>query len=468
MNSILDKATKVVPSPRQLAWQRMEFYGFIHFGVNTYTDREWGDGSEEPIIFNPTDLDTDQWVKTLKSAGMSGVLITAKHHDGFCLWPSEYTEHSVKNSPWKDGKGDVVRELADSCRKYGLKLGMYLSPWDRHDERYGTDEYNTYFCNQLTELLTQYGDIFCVWFDGACGEGPNGKRQVYDWESYYAIIRKHQPNAVITICGPDVRWCGNEAGHCREQEWSVVPIELADKEKIAEESQKVDDGEFNTQFTSSDNDLGSREMIKDVKELIWYPAEVNTSNRHNWFYHSSDDDRVRSTEELFNIYCNSVGGNSTFLLNIPPTTEGLIHDNDVGILGELGNKIAELYKENIVMDAKITSNGEDEGHLVDQCDDTYFMGKDPENGETIITCKLDGKECFNVMILEEYIEKGQLVEEFVVEVKQGDTWETIYQGKTIGYRKICRFDAIKSCEIRVRITMSRAKVMLRSLKASSI
>jgi alpha-L-fucosidase len=180
MNSILEKAIKVVPSPRQLAWQRMEFYGFIHFGVNTFTDREWGDGSESPSIFNPTNLDTDQWVKTLKSAGMRGVIITAKHHDGFCLWPSRYTEHSVKSSPWNDGNGDIVRELADSCKKYGLKLGMYLSPWDRHDARYGTDEYNTYFCNQLTELLTQYGELFCLWFDGACGEGPNGKRQVYD------------------------------------------------------------------------------------------------------------------------------------------------------------------------------------------------------------------------------------------------------------------------------------------------
>ena len=213
MNEILKTAASIKPSERQLAWQEMEFYAFIHFTVNTYTDMEWGQGDEDPAIFNPVELDANQWVEVCKAAGMKGLLLTCKHHDGFCLWPSKYTEHSVKSSPWKNGKGDIVKELSEACRKAGLKFGVYLSPWDRHEKSYGdSDKYNEYFKNQLRELLTNYGDIFCVWFDGACGEGPNGQKQVYDWDGYYSLIRELQPGAVISVCGPDVRWCGNEAG----------------------------------------------------------------------------------------------------------------------------------------------------------------------------------------------------------------------------------------------------------------
>ena len=224
-------AASITPSPRQLAWQQLEFYAFTHFGMNTFTNREWGDGTEDPALFNPDALDADQWVAAVKSAGMKALILTCKHHDGFCLWPSAYTEHSVKNSPWKNGQGDVVREVSDACRRGGIKFGVYLSPWDRHDARYGQGKpYDDYFVSQLTELATNYGDIFCFWFDGACGEGKNGKKQIYDWERYYAVLRKLQPNAVLNVCGPDVRWCGNEAGHCRKAEWSVVPAELRDAE----------------------------------------------------------------------------------------------------------------------------------------------------------------------------------------------------------------------------------------------
>ena len=206
-------AASITPSPRQLAWQQLEFYAFTHFGMNTFTNREWGDGTEDPVLFNPDALDADQWVAAVKSAGMKALILTCKHHDGFCLWPSAYTEHSVKNSPWKNGQGDVVREVSDACRRGGIKFGVYLSPWDRHDARYGQGKpYDDYFVSQLTELATNYGDIFCFWFDGACGEGKNGKKQIYDWERYYAVLRKLQPNAVLNVCGPDVRWCGNEAG----------------------------------------------------------------------------------------------------------------------------------------------------------------------------------------------------------------------------------------------------------------
>ena len=216
-------AAGIAPSLRQLAWQQLEFYAFTHFGMNTFTGREWGDGTDSPRLFAPDAFDADQWVAAVKSAGMRGLLLTCKHHDGFCLWPSAYTEYSVKNSPWKNGQGDVVREVADACRRGGIKFGVYLSPWDRHESCYGSGTaYDDYFVNQLTELASNYGDIFCFWFDGACGEGPNGKKQVYDWERYYSVIRNLQPEAVINICGPDVRWCGNEAGHCGDPCWSTT------------------------------------------------------------------------------------------------------------------------------------------------------------------------------------------------------------------------------------------------------
>ena len=237
----LREAAAVAPSPRQLAWQQMEFYGFIHFGMNTFTGREWGDGTASPALFDPACLDAGQWARALKSAGMRGMILTCKHHDGFCLWPSAHTGYSVKYAPWKGGRGDVVREAAEACRRAGLKFGVYLSPWDRHDPRYGAGKpYDDYYVAQLTELLTGYGELFCVWLDGACGEGPNGRRQAYDWARYYETIRALQPGAVISVCGPDVRWCGNEAGHCRPSEWSVVPAALRDAAYTAERSQQED------------------------------------------------------------------------------------------------------------------------------------------------------------------------------------------------------------------------------------
>jgi alpha-L-fucosidase len=274
MEKIIEMAANVVPSERQLKWQALEFYAFIHFGINTFTNSEWGSGYESPEDFEPTKLDARQWVTCIKSAGMRGLILTAKHHDGFCLWPSAYTDHSVKFSPWKGGHGDVVKEVAEACREYGIKFGVYLSPWDKHDTRYGEgDAYNKYFKNQLTELLTHYGDIFCVWFDGACGEGKKGKKQEYDWEGYYEIIRELQPEAVISICGPDVRWCGNEAGVCRKSEWSVVPYYYNNSELTAANSQK-EDGKVPKNINFTELDIGSRKAIKNAGRLIWYPSEV--------------------------------------------------------------------------------------------------------------------------------------------------------------------------------------------------
>ena len=331
---IIDRRlTQIVPDERQIRFQETEFYAFVHFSVNTYTDREWGDGTEPESLVCPDSFDAAQWADAIRSAGMKGLILTCKHHDGFCLWPSRYTNHTIAGSPFRGGKGDPVKEVADACRESGLRFGIYLSPWDRNNESYGSGKaYDDFFVNQLTELLTHYGEIFSVWFDGACGEGRNGKKQSYDWPRYYDLIRRLQPSACISVCGPDIRWCGNEAGHTRSSEWSVVPARLRDAEKVAAESQHTDDPAFRERkILSQDLDLGSRTALEGEKDLIWYPAEVNTSIRPGWFYHENEDDKVRGLDELLDIYYNSVGGNATFLLNIPPTKSGRFHENDVQI-----------------------------------------------------------------------------------------------------------------------------------------
>ena len=359
MEQSVQLAAKVVPSPRQLAWQKMEFYAFCHFGMNTFTGKEWGDGTASPALFHPTDFDADQWAKAVKSAGMRGLILTCKHHDGFCLWPSKYTEYSVKNSPFRDGQGDVVREVADACKRNGLKFGIYLSPWDRHEQTYGQGEpYNTYYKNQLRELLTEYGDLFCIWLDGACGEGKNGKVQKYDWQGYYAVMRELQPDAVICISGPDVRWIGNEAGVCRKSEWSVVPSWLSVNEFIAEKSQKTDDKNFAKKHNAMTLDLGSRKAIKGETDLIWYPAEVDTSIRPGWFYHENEDSKVKSIDKLYKIYLNSVGGNASLLLNIPPDKTGKIHAEDAMVLDSFGRLLKREFPENRLENARASSTSE--------------------------------------------------------------------------------------------------------------
>jgi alpha-L-fucosidase len=458
MNQRIIEAAQIKPSARQWKWQQMEFYGFIHFTVNTFTDKEWGLGNEDPSIFNPTELDADQWVDVFKSAGMRGLILTCKHHDGFCLWPSRYTEHSVKNSPWRNGKGDVVREVAEACRRGGIKFGIYLSPWDRHEPIYGTDEYNVFFKNQLRELLTQYGDIFCVWFDGACGEGPNGKRQVYDWEGYYSVVRELQPEAVISVCGPDVRWCGNEAGHCRTSEWSVVPAYLRDAEKVQENSQKEDDGLFAAKVNSRDDDLGSRKMIENADELIWYPAEVDTSIRPGWFYHSSEDDKVKSIETLLNIYYGSVGGNAALLLNIPPDRRGLIHETDAARLKGFGRIIREMFSNNLaagsVVKASETMNSHDAANILDGDKETFWC---PNEGseQASIELELDSIKKFNRIVIMEHIQFGQRVESFTLEYRKEGHWKEFYRGTVIGYKKICCFETIEAERVRLNITASR-------------
>ena len=452
---------KVCPHPRQLLVESMEFYAFAHFTVNTFTDMEWGDGTEPESIFDPSELNADQWVDALKAAGIKGLILTCKHHDGFCLWPSAYTEHSVKNSPFRGGKGDVVREVADACARGGLKFGVYLSPWDRNCPVYGQGKaYDDFFCAQLTELLTNYGEIFTVWFDGACGEGPNGKRQVYDFERYYALIRELQPNACISICGPDIRWCGNEAGDTRESEWSVLPTAFMTPEEVAASSQQADTAEFREKrIDNMARDLGSREFLRGAKGYRWYPSETDTSIRPGWFYHASEDDRVRSPETLIDIWYRTVGGNSTLLLNIPPDRRGLFHENDVRNLKAMGDYIRKTFAVNLAANAVITADKDDGYHTADALAtedyESYYKPFDGENTATV-TVKLDGVHEVTHVVMKEHIPMSQRVESFVVEaLTEGGEWVEVTRGTIIGRRKIAKFDAIKTDTIRIRITDSR-------------
>ena len=454
------RLTQIVPSERQLALQKLEFYAFIHFTVNTFTDREWGDGTESPVLFDPTSLDADQWVRAIKSAGMKGLILTCKHHDGFCLWPSRHTRHSVAASPWRGGQGDVVAEVAEACRRGGIKFGVYLSPWDRHEPLYGTGKpYDDYFIAQLTELLTGYGDIFSVWFDGACGEGPNGKKQVYDWDRYYATIRALQPGACIHVCGPDVRWCGNEAGDTRDAEWSVVPRRTADTEKVASISQQADDTAFRQRpIHAQDRDLGSREALRDEPELIWYPAEVNTSIRPGWFWHASEDGQVRPLSELIRIYEHSVGGNATFLLNIPPTREGLLHPADVARLAEFGDYLRDAYGRNLMPGAVLSGSPHREGCEVDALltddDSRWYMPLDAR-AEWIV--RWETPQAFRRIVLKENLRLSQRVERFAVDIETPDGWQQAYAGTVIGHKRIVTLPTTATTALRVRILDSRCE-----------
>ena len=443
-NFMLDKElVKIVPSERQIRHQQMEFYAFVHFTVNTFTDKEWGDGTESPSVFAPTELCCDQWVNACKSAGMTGLILTAKHHDGFCLWPSAHTEHSVKNSPYKDGKGDIVKEAADACRRGGIKFGVYLSPWDRNCPLYGQGKaYDDYYCNQLTELLTNYGDIFCVWFDGACSEGPNGKKQVYDWERYYSVVRSLQPDACISVSGPDVRWCGNEAGNTRDCEWSPVARVLKDNRKVEDTAP----------------DLGSREIMSEAKECFWQAAEVDTSIRPGWFFHKRENIRVRSLKTLTDIYFRSVGGNCTLLLNIPPDTRGLFHEEDVKRLNSLGQSIKKMFSVCLSQDAEFSSDTDDGIHTADSLKedsyDTYFATEEGVN-TAVITITLPEKRKLHMAVIKENIRNSQRIEAFTVECHHGKGWKPLYSGTTVGYKKIARFRPTLTDTVRITITDSR-------------
>ena len=441
LKEFLKVAANVKPDHTQLERLReTPFYAFVHFSPNTYTNLEWGDGTEDPAIFNPTELDCEQWVKAVKSAGMKGLVLTAKHHDGFCLWQTKYTEHSVKNSPYKNGKGDIVKECAEACKKHGIKFGFYLSPWDRNSKYYGTDEYNDYYVNQLTELLTNYGEIFHVWFDNACGEGPNGKKQIYDFDRYIKTIRKYQPNATFFNDKGGMRWCGNEAGSAAHAQWCVVPYELCSIAEHKTEIEPLMEGTLD-EIRNSDVTLGSVSNIMYSKALTFCPAETDMSIRPGWFYH--EDEEPHSLDRLFNTYLRTVGGNTTFNLNIPPMMNGKFNEKDVKRLKELGDKINAELSTNLAEDAEITEN------------------KKPDSYQTEFIVKLKEKQPLKYIELAETISEGQKVESFKIYSKKDDNlWNFEEHGTTIGSRKIVVLDNVTTDELKVQITSARDVVKL--------
>lgn len=431
-------AARLVPSPQQLEWQQLELTAFLHFGINTFTDREWGDGTEDPALFNPTALDAEQWVRTLKEAGFKMVLLTAKHHDGFCLWPTKTTRHSVASSPWRGGKGDVVKELRDACTKYDMKFGVYLSPWDRNAECYGdSPRYNQFFIEQLTELLTNYGEVHEVWFDGANGEGPNGKKQEYDWDAFYQTIQRLQPKAVMAIMGDDVRWVGNEKGIGRETEWSATVLTPGIYARSAENNKRL--GVF-----GKAKDLGSRQMLAAATELFWYPSEVDVSIRPGWFWHENENSKVKSLKHLTDIYFQSVGYNSVLLLNIPPDRRGLINEADVSRLREFAAYRRQAFAHNAVQDGQ-----------------TLWVARAGEQREYA----LEPGSTINVVLLQEDIARGQRVENFTVEARVNGTWQQLGSGTTVGYKRMLRFPAVEADALRLTIGQSRLEANIANVAA---
>ena len=402
----LGAQNRPLPTRAQLEWQKDEIALFLHFGVNTFTDREWGDGKEDPAIFNPTKLDTRQWARTAKAAGAKAMILTAKHHDGFCLWPTKTTTHSVASSPFRGGKGDVVREFVDACREFNLKAGLYLSPWDRNASVYGdSPKYNEFYWTQLTELLTQYGRIDEVWFDGANGEGPNGKKQTYDWPNTWALVRKLQPEAVMfSDAGPDVRWIGNENGVAGETNWSTVDPAVVPVPGVS--------GPAVMKMLREGDPNGS----------VWRPGETDVSIRPGWFYHQTDDAKVRSVDNLVNLYFTSVGRNSKLLLNVPPTKEGLLHDVDVERLTAMRAKLDAMFRLNLggtgTLKEAVTASVAD-------------LREDIATGQAVAGYRLEGS-------------------------LDGETWQLLSKGTTIGYRKLDRFTPTTIRHARLTITDSVA------------
>lgn len=439
----LDMASRVVPTPQQKAWQELELTAFLHFTVNTFTDLEWGHGTESPQIFNPTQLDAEQWVRTLKDAGFKMAILTAKHHDGFCLWPSKTTQHSVASSPWKNGKGDVVRMLRDACTKHGMKFGVYLSPWDRNAPSYGdSPAYDKLFIEQLTELLTNYGKVDEVWFDGACGEGPNGKKQIYNWGAYYDVIKKLQPDAVVAVSGEDVRWVGNEHGEGRVTEWSVTPLAPGPRPEMVKIKEELG-------INSMSKNLGSIELLEKSNSVYWYPSEVDVSIRPGWFYHKSEDSRVKSLAKMVEIYFTSVGRNSVLLLNVPPDTRGLINEADVERLKEFGTYLKQTFAVDLMRKAK---SAEAKNAVDGNINTDWTPSKLPAVAEFTFA----KPAIANVFQIQENISKGQRVEEFKVEAFDGKKWITIDNETTVGYKRLLQFPTTPVSKLRVTIIKARA------------
>ena len=444
-----------LPNEYQLAWQELEYYGFIHFNMNTFTNKEWGYGDEIPAQFNPSELDARQWARVAKEAGMKGLIITAKHHDGFSLWPSAYTEHSVKNSPWKEGKGDLIQELSDACKEFGLKFGVYLSPWDRNHADYGKKEYVDYYRNQLRELLTNYGPIFEVWFDGANGGdgfygGANEERRVekrtyYEWTTTIDLVSDLQPQAVIfSDAGPDIRWVGNERGYAYDTTWSP----------ILRDSVYAGMPGFDKYAKGQEN--GTH----------WVPTESDVSIRPGWYYHPEQDDKVKTLSQLVDIYFNSVGRNSNFLLNLPIDTRGLVHENDEAQLKKLAIYLSKMYETDFADSAKIKASVSRQGYAADLIHDTnkHSYWAAPEGVNTAqIELEWTSPQEVNTFMVQEYIPLGQRIKSFTFEVKTEEGWQTLETGATVGNKRLIRFNTPPITALRFSIIDSKASPILSNL-----
>lgn len=495
-DELATKAANVVPTQRQLDWQRQELTAFVHFGMNTFTGREWGTGLEDPETFDPTALDARQWVRTLKDAGFQTIILTVKHHDGFVLYPSRYTDHSVEASPWKNGDGDVLRELTEAADDLGMGVGVYLSPADLHeieapggrygngspaaestiptlvegddraDEvasgelptfRYTVDDYNRYFLNQLYELLTEYGEINEVWFDGA--NPKPGIDQTYDERAWFDLIRKLQPDATIAVGGPDVRWVGNESGLARESEWSVLPFtgkpSPTGGEMVAEPVDSV---------------VSSPELMRQGDFLRWYPAEVDVSIRPGWFYHAGQDDAVKSLPRLLSIYQQSVGRNSVLLLNVPPDRRGLIHEKDAQRLAAFGDAIDAAYDDDLAVGADATDDGPGSprgrfapAKAVDGDPNTYWRPTRPTEQAQLVL-DLAEPRTFNTVTLQEAVTVGQRIESFAVDARVDGQWREVAAGTTVGYKRILpTYEQVETSRVRIRVTDSRTTPTLASV-----
>ncbi len=473
---LMPKPFGPVPSVRQLSWHRLEFYGFLHFTVNTFSDKEWGYGDESPEVFAPTAFDADQIAEVAASGGMAGLILTCKHHDGFCLWPSKYTGHSVKNSPWKNGKGDIVREISDACRRHGLKFGTYLSPWDRNHPEYGRHAYLEYFRKQLHELTTEYGELFEVWFDGANGgDGYYGgtresrhidRKNYYDWKNTWEIVRRNQPGAsMFSDAGPDVRWVGNEDGIAGDPCWSTLT-----KNNLYPGF----GGDVKTDFAVAEMVkawASDQEMLNmgDRKGDAWLPAECDVSIRPGWFYHQTEDQKVRSPENLLDLYFRSVGRGASFLLNLPPDRRGLIHENDVRSLNGFKKRINEIFGTNLAAGARIAASnirGNNSAFSPEKLldgDGSTFWATDDSMTKADVVLEFPEAVTFNVVSLREYLPLGQRIDQFAIDVDKDGQWQEYARCRAVGSRRLVRGAKTSTRKIRLRILEGAACPVLSEL-----
>ena len=435
------------PTNQQLAWHNMEFYLFMHFGPNTFTDLEWGHGNEKEEVFNPTALDCEQWCRVAKAAGAKGIIITAKHHDGFCLWPSKFSKHTVRESKWKNGKGDVLKELSAACKKYGLKFGVYISPWDRNHPDYGTEKYNEVFVNMMKEIFTSYGPIWELWWDGANGEGPNGKKQVYDWKRFKETVRQLSPSTVIfSDVGPDIRWCGNESGIAGKTNWNTLDTDGFEPGAKAPSTDTLNAGNANGKY--------------------WIPAECDVSIRPGWFYHKAEDDKVKTPEQLFQLYLKSAGRGANLLLNVPPDGDGLITKYDSASLVGF-KKLKELnFKNNLIKEGKvylIKNNEIITSEVLTDGNSKTCITLDDNNAD-FINIKFSSLQKINCIVFKENISTGQHVKEFYFQLRSRKELKT-FQQTTIGNKRIITFPAMEADNIFINILSTPSAIQLGEVEA---